>query len=69
MAQKIEAQWLSGTQVAAFFNVTVMTIWRWERDPKLDFPQPNLINDRKYWSRDSIDAWMRQRPNKTVKVA
>ena len=69
MAPKICAQWLTGTQVAAYFSVTVMTIWRWERDPDLEFPQPNLIHDRKYWSRDIIDAWMKQRPTKTEKMA
>ena len=37
-----------------------MTIWRWERDPKLAFPTASVIHGRKYWNRNDIDAWMRR---------
>jgi hypothetical protein len=40
MSPRIEAVWLGGGQLAQLFNVTTMTIWRWERDPKLNFPPP-----------------------------
>jgi predicted DNA-binding transcriptional regulator AlpA len=44
----------------SYLGVTAMTIWRWERDPKLAFPAATVIHGRKYWSRDDIDAWMRR---------
>ena len=53
---KIESEWLGGARVAAYLGVTAMTIWRWERDPKLAFPAATVIHGRKYWSRDDIDA-------------
>ena len=56
---KIESEWLGGAQIAAYFGVTAMTIWRWERDPKLAFPASTVIRGRKYWHRDDIDTWMR----------
>jgi predicted DNA-binding transcriptional regulator AlpA len=57
---KIESNWLGGRQTADYLNVTTMTIWRWERDPKLSFPKPTVINDRKYWARSDINDWMRR---------
>jgi predicted DNA-binding transcriptional regulator AlpA len=73
MSKMIEAEWLGGAQLAALLGVTTMTIWRWERDSKLNFPQPTVIRDRKYWSRDDINAWMRRmatsKANKVAEVA
>jgi predicted DNA-binding transcriptional regulator AlpA len=55
-----ESEWLGGTRTAAYLGVTAMTIWRWERDPKLAFPAASVIHGRKYWNRNDIDAWMRR---------
>lgn len=57
---KTESEWLGGTQTAVYLGVTAMTIWRWQRDPKLAFPAATIIHSRKYWSRSDIDAWMRR---------
>ena len=57
---KTETEWLGGAQTAAYLGVTAMTIWRWERDPKLAFPASTVIHGRKYRSRDDIDGWMRR---------
>jgi predicted DNA-binding transcriptional regulator AlpA len=57
---KTESVWLGGAQTADYLGVTAMTIWRWERDPKLAFPTSTVIRGRKYWSRDDIDGWMRR---------
>ena len=38
-------------------NVSDMTLWRWSRDPALDFPEPIYIRKRRYWKRADIDAW------------
>jgi predicted DNA-binding transcriptional regulator AlpA len=61
MSPKQAAEWMGGAQLAQFFNVSAMTIWRWERDNQLEFPKPTIINSRKYWSRDDIDQWMKAR--------
>jgi predicted DNA-binding transcriptional regulator AlpA len=66
MSPRIEAAWLGGAQLAQLFNVTTMTIWRWERDPKLNFPTPKFINNRKFWARQDIDNWMRHRAGSYV---
>jgi hypothetical protein len=59
MSQEFASEWFGGAQLARFFNVSAMTIWRWEHDPRLNFPKPTIINNRKYRSRDEIDRWMR----------
>ena len=47
--------------LARYLNTTTMTIWRWQRDPALSFPQPTRINRGQYYDLDAIDAWMRSR--------
>jgi predicted DNA-binding transcriptional regulator AlpA len=56
----IETEWLSVARLTAMLGVTSMTIWRWERNTRLTFPKPTVINDRKYWNRADINAWMRK---------
>jgi predicted DNA-binding transcriptional regulator AlpA len=56
----IETEWLSVAKLTAMLGVTSMTIWRWEKSEKLAFPKPTVINDRKYWNRSDINAWMRK---------
>jgi hypothetical protein len=41
-------------------HVTSMTLFRWDRDPRLNFPKPIKINGRKYRSRSALDAWIRE---------
>jgi predicted DNA-binding transcriptional regulator AlpA len=55
-----ESEWLGGARTAAYLGVTAMTIWRWERDPKLAFPTASVIHGRKYWNPNDIDVWMRR---------
>jgi predicted DNA-binding transcriptional regulator AlpA len=47
--------------LARYLNTTTMTIWRWQRDPDLNFPQPTRINRGRYHDLDAIDEWMRAR--------
>ena len=56
----IEIEWLSAARLSALLGVTGMTLWRWQRDPKISFPQPTVINTRKYWNRADINEWMRR---------
>jgi hypothetical protein len=45
--------------VSARYDVSDRTISRWERDPDLKFPQPLIINKRKYYAEDELTAWDR----------
>lgn len=37
---------------------STMTIWRWQRDPRVNFPAPDVvINNRNYWYRSTITGW------------
>jgi predicted DNA-binding transcriptional regulator AlpA len=63
-------EWLNGPNLAATLGVTPMTLLRWGQNEKLAFPRPTMINGRKYWHRDAINAWMRARVvNRAEKVA
>jgi predicted DNA-binding transcriptional regulator AlpA len=55
------SEWLGGAQLAALLGVTTMTLWRWQRDHDLEFPEPAIIRDRKYWRRDDVHKWMLRR--------
>jgi predicted DNA-binding transcriptional regulator AlpA len=56
-----EAKWLRNSQLAEYLNVSAMCIWRWQRDPEMDFPKPSVINGLPYTDVSAIDAWMRNR--------
>jgi hypothetical protein len=34
-----------------------MTVWRWLRNDALGFPAPTVINGRRYWKVESLEAW------------
>jgi hypothetical protein len=38
-----------------------MTLWRWKRDPKLNFPAASLINNVEWNDLDAVDDWMAAR--------
>jgi hypothetical protein len=41
---------LSAAQVKRRYGgITDMTLWRWGRNPDLDFPTPTEIAGRRYW--------------------
>jgi predicted DNA-binding transcriptional regulator AlpA len=51
---------LTGPQVRARFgNISDMTLWRWLQDPELGFPEPLIIQRRRYWRLADIEAWER----------
>ena len=52
---------LGARAVRDTFNVSDMTIWRWTRDPVVQFPEPDVvIRRRRYWRRRTIDATKRR---------
>jgi hypothetical protein len=46
--------------VAERYKVTPRTIYRWDRQPDLDFPRPIFINRRKYRRVNQLENWERQ---------
>jgi predicted DNA-binding transcriptional regulator AlpA len=46
--------------VCARYSVSDKTIDRWVKNPKLQFPQPDWINGRRYWGEDKLDAFDRR---------
>ncbi len=54
-------RWVRNGALAKYLNVSDMTIWRWQRDPALNFPQPSQINGVSYTDLNLVDAWMRER--------
>jgi hypothetical protein len=47
-------------QVCREFNVSAMTLWRWDRDPALNFPARISIRGRNFRSRKQIEAFKRR---------
>jgi hypothetical protein len=41
------------------YGVCTRTIDRWQNDPELGFPQPTVINKRKYDDEDKLTEWDR----------
>jgi predicted DNA-binding transcriptional regulator AlpA len=60
------AQYLPRPRVAKRYNVNPRTIWRWEKDEKLGFPEPIEINGRRYWIEDKLDEFDRQCARRTA---
>jgi hypothetical protein len=52
-------QYLPGRQVRDRYKVSDMTLWRWLRDAELKFPKPTIINGRRYWRVEELEAWER----------
>jgi DNA-binding transcriptional MerR regulator len=48
-------------EVRARYGVCDRTIARWERDQALKFPQPTVINGRKYYDENALTEWDRAR--------
>jgi hypothetical protein len=57
-------------QVCREFQITSMTLWRWDHDPELEFPPPVRIRKRKFRYRGALEDFKRQLPrNARRKVA
>lgn len=39
-------------------NVSDMTLWRWLHNPAMNFPQPVMIQRRRYWQESEIIEWI-----------
>jgi predicted DNA-binding transcriptional regulator AlpA len=49
---------LTAKQVRTRYGgVSDMALWRWLRDERLAFPQPIVINSRRYWRLSDLAQW------------
>jgi len=57
-----DRRFLSGPSVCARYDICAMTLRRWRRDPRLEFPEPDLtVRGRSSWREDTLDRWERGR--------
>ncbi|MBY4589459.1 DNA-binding protein [Rhizobium redzepovicii] len=54
-------EYLTGRQVADRYQITPVSLYRWERDERLRFPQPMVVNRRKLFKVVELVAWERER--------
>ncbi len=47
-------------------GVTNMCIWRWMRDPRVQFPHPVKLNRRNYWRLGDLRQWQAERMTKAA---
>ena len=57
LAPKSSEDLLPAAQVRARYGISDMTLWRWETDQDLGFPQPMRINNRRYWRLAELQAF------------
>ena len=57
----VARRFLRGPEVDARYGISPMTRWRWQRNPKLNFPKPIVINGRKYWRELALEEFERAR--------
>ena len=52
-----QRRYLPRAKLKTRYGVTEMSIWRWERDPLVGFPDPIIINGKKFYDLDELEAW------------
>lgn len=51
-------RFLTGPQVLARYGVSDMCLFRWLRDKKVGFPQPDMVvNGRRFWTEEVLEKW------------
>lgn len=60
MDDNTDAGWWTAAQVARWYGISAMALWRWQHDPQLGFPAPTQIRSRNYWRVSDLRAWERR---------
>ncbi|ESW69072.1 DNA-binding protein [Mesorhizobium sp. C277A] len=54
----MQKQYRTSREVRARYgDASEMSLWRWLRDPKLDFPKPLIIQRRRFWTDEQLDEF------------
>jgi predicted DNA-binding transcriptional regulator AlpA len=59
-AQTRDRVWLPGRKVERRYDKSKTTIWRWTRDPQMNFPQPRKFGRLNHWDLSELEAWERR---------
>ena len=54
-------KYLTSRQVRDRYQISDMTLWRWLKDPLLNFPRPDYINGRRFFDTEKQDRWDEER--------
>jgi predicted DNA-binding transcriptional regulator AlpA len=65
-----EERYINREQLRALIPASDMTLWRWQRNPKVAFPSPVKLgaDGRNYWWLPTVRGWMRQREERSMIV-
>ena len=63
-----EERYINREQLRELIPACDMTIWRWERDPRVNFPAPVKlgIDGRNYWWLPAVREWLCQRAEQQI---
>ncbi|RVJ99190.1 DNA-binding protein [Sinorhizobium meliloti] len=53
--------YLTSIQVQDRYQISEITLHRWQKDARLSFPKPMVVNRRKFFRVDDLTAWERER--------
>lgn len=42
-------------------QISRVTLWRYQNDPDLEFPQPVVLRKRRFWREDDLANWVASR--------
>ena len=62
-ADPTEQRYIDAAELRQIVPVSDMTFWRWQRDPRVEFPAPVKLgaDGKNYWWLPLIREWQRQR--------
>lgn len=62
-------RWTRNKPTARYLGISDMTLWRWKRDSRLNFPPPSIIRGIEYNDLNLVDAWLRARAVSNIETA
>jgi hypothetical protein len=58
VGKRCNGRWARNKATADYLGVSTMTLWRWKRNPKLNFPRAAVVNGIERNDLDLVDEWM-----------
>ena len=55
--RKEAPKYLRSSGIQQRYGISTVTLWRWVGDPDLNFPQPIIIKNHRYWDVEQLDQW------------
>ncbi|PDT47467.1 helix-turn-helix domain-containing protein [Sinorhizobium fredii] len=53
--------YLTAAQVRERYQISPTSLWRWQQDESLKFPQPFVVKRKKLFRADDLARWERER--------